>query len=132
MKPKSFLVYMGLFIGVFLFSMTGYISGVSKSKEKEAAPIVAVEKSEIPEVFSLSSDASAKNLVENFKETYILRENENKLSLFIRYANGDEQIHSEYDIAVNLLPKSDRDRLAQGIEADSIEEALSLIEDYVE
>ena len=132
MRLKSFFVYAGLFIGVFLFTMTGYISGVSRSKEKEAAPIVAVKKEEIPEVFSFSSDAAAKNLVENFKETYILRENSNKLSLFIRYANGDEQIHSEYDIAVNLLPKSDRERLEEGIEIDSIDEALGLIEDYLE
>lgn len=132
MKLKSFFIYAGLFTGVFLFTMTGYISGVSRSKEKEAAPIVAAKKEEIPEVFSLSSDAAAKNLIENFKETYILRENANKLSLFIRYANGDEQIHSEYDIAVNLLPKSDRERLKEGIEAESIDEALRLIEDYLE
>ena len=132
MKIKSFFIYTILFIGVFLFTMTGYISGVSKSKEREAAPIVAIEREEIPEVFSFSSDAAAKNLVENFKETYILRENENKLSLFIRYANGDEQIHSEYDIAVNLLPKSDREKLKEGIETELIDEAMRLIEDYLE
>lgn len=132
MKLKSFFIYTGVFIGVFLFSMMGYIYGAQKSEKPEIPPAVAAKKNEIPDVFSLSSDVAAKSLAENFRETYILRENENKLALFIIYSNGDEQIHSEYDIAVNLLPKSDRERLATGIEVESIDEALRLIEDYLE
>ena len=111
--------------------MMGYVSGAEKSKSTTPAPIVAKEKPAIPEAFLTGSDYTTENLTKNFRETYILRENENKLSLFIRYSNGDEQIHSEYEVAVNLLPKSDRERLWEGIEFESVNDVIGFIEDYM-
>lgn len=131
MKFKSFLVYFALFIGIFSFSMAGYLHGESRTSEKNAPDYVAqLKKSNTNSALS-ANNATAENLVEKVKETYILRENSNKISLFIRYYNGDEQIHSEYDVAVNLLPKSDRERLGSGIEFDSMKEAIMFVEDYM-
>ena len=129
MNIRSFLVYSGLFIGVFSFSLIGYISGVNADTEKENI-VTTSEKSAFPDAF-YSDNNSFSKLAEKFKESYILRENENKVSLFIRYSNGDEQIHSEYEIAVNLLPKSDREQLQEGIEFDSVNDVMKFIEDYM-
>ena len=131
MKIKSLLIYCGLFAGVFIFSMTGYICGVGRNEEKALPPAVSAKEKEIPDVFLAGSDAAASRLTEKLKEKYILRENENKVSLFIRYSNGDEHIHSEYEIAVNLLPKSDRERLKEGIEFNSVDDVIKFIEDYM-
>ena len=129
MNIRSFLVYIGLFIGVFSFSLIGYISGVNADTEKEKI-VTTSEKSAFPDA-CYSDNNSLSKLAEKFKESYILRENENKVSLFIRYSNGDEQIHSEYEIAVNLLPKSDREQLQEGIEFDSVNDVMKFIEDYM-
>lgn len=132
MKPKTLFLYLILFVGIFSGSLAGYVSGVNAIREKAPVSPISAENGNIPEIFSVDSSAATKNLVENFKETYILRENENKIALFIRYSNGDEQIHSEYDVPVNLLPKSDRERLYEGIEFDSIDDVIALVEDYLE
>ena len=131
MKIKSFLIYAGLFVGVFLFTMTGYISGVGKKAQQNADAVVASQNGNLAQKSAFDSNASAPNPAGKITQSYILRENENKISLFIRYSNGDEQIHSEYEVAVNLLPKSDRERLREGIEFDSVDEVIRFIEDYM-
>ena len=131
MKIKSFLIYAGLFVGVFLFTMTGYISGVGKKAQQNADAVVASQNGNLAQKSAFDSNASAPKPAEKITQSYILRENENKISLFIRYSNGDEQIHSEYEVAVNLLPKSDRERLREGIEFDSVDEVIRFIEDYM-
>lgn len=134
MKPKSIFATFLLFIGVFSFSMMGYLSGARASRQKNAPPpVMAVQKHEIPDVFTASNNTMPENIVKDFTRTsYVLRENEGRLALFIKYSNGDEQIHSDYDISVNLLPESDRKSLEKGIELDSLNDALQLVEDYVE
>lgn len=129
MKIKTFLVYFGLFVGAFIFSMTGYISGARDSSE--ISPPAEVAGKELPSEEAVKTKASAPEIEKVSKEKYIVRANENKVSLFIRYSNGDEQIHSEYEIPVNLLPKSDRERLEKGIEFDSIAEIIKFVEDYM-
>lgn len=131
MKIKTFLVYMGLFAGAFAFSMTGYISGTRDARESTVRPAKALEQKVLPAEDSVGAKADAPKIAEISKEKYILRSNENKVSLFIRYSNGDEQIHSEYEIPVNLLPKSDREKLEKGIEFDSIADIIRFIEDYM-
>ncbi len=131
MKIKTFLVYAGLFAGAFAFSMTGYISGTRDSREGAVPPAKAVKEVKVSESDSIGAKATSPKIEEISKEKYILRANENKISLFIRYSNGDEQIHSEYEIPVNLLPKSDREKLEKGIEFDSIADIIHFIEDYM-
>ena len=132
MKPKTLFLCLILLVGVFSSSFAGYLSGVNARREEPPLTPFATENKNAPELFSISSNSAAEKSVETFKETYILRANENKVSLFIRYSNGDEQIHSEYDIPVNLLPKNDRERLYEGMEFDSVDEVMALIEDYLE
>lgn len=134
MKPKSILATFLLFAGVFSFSMMGYLSGVRASRQKNAPPpVMGVQKQESPNVFTASNSTMPENIVKDFTRTsYVLRENEGRLALFIKYSNGDEQIHSDYDISVKLLPESDRKSLEKGIELDSLNDALQLVEDYVE
>ncbi len=130
MKFKTFLVYSGLFVGVFTSSMTGYISGTKGADRSEVQPAKVAAETPSDKV-SVDTEISAEKAAKISKEAYILRENENKISLFIQYSNGDEQIHSEYDIAVNLLPQSDRERLREGIEFDSVDDVIRFIEDYM-
>lgn len=131
MKIKTFLIYGGLFVGAFAFSMTGYITGARDVRENTPPPVESAKK-EIPsEEVSVKNEDVAPKLEKITKEKYILRSNENKVSLFIRYSNGDEQIHSEYEIPVNLLPKSDREKLEKGIEFDSIADIIKFVEDYM-
>lgn len=132
MKPKSLILFLILFIGVFSSSMIGYLSGVrANRKQSTSPPVMAVQKQEIPDIFSVNNDMNSENVLKNFTETYVVRENEGHIGLFIRYANGDEQIHSDYDVSVNLLPKSDREKLEKGIELSNISDALQLVEDYM-
>lgn len=116
---------------VFSASMLGYIFGVQAEKEEpqpERAVFPQLQQTESISVpFEVKETETA---VKDFEESYILRAQSGKVSLFIRYANGDEQLYSNYDIPVSLLPKSDREELEKGIKLDSLDEALSLAEDY--
>ncbi len=131
MRFKTFLAFSGVFIGIFIFSMAGYIYG-TRGQADVVVPSARAEKEEASSVTNVPDTKTvSQKTVEVSKEAYILRENENKISLFIRYSNGDEQIHSEYDVPVNLLPKSDREKLQKGIEFDSIADIIKFIEDYM-
>ena len=131
MKFKTFLAFSGIFIGVFIFSMAGYIYG-TRDQSDIVVPSVRAEKEESSSVTDVpDTKPVSRKTVKKSKEAYILRENENKISLVIRYSNGDEQIHSEYDVPVNLLPKSDREKLQKGIEFDSVTDIIKFIEDYM-
>lgn len=131
MKFRSFLFYAGIFVFVFVFSMAGYVYGVSKISKKDIQPITAEAKAKDSDILRKNIGVDTEKLAELLKETYILRENENKVSLFIKYSNGDEHIHSEYEIAVNLLPKEDRERLKEGIEFETVDDVIKFIEDYM-
>ena len=118
---------------VFTSSMLGYIFGVQAEKEE---PEVKAKNAVFPQVQQAESISvpfeikEAETAVKDFEESYILKAQNGDVSLFIKYANGDEQLYSNYDIPVSLLPKSDREELEEGIEVDSLDEALSLVEDY--
>ncbi len=132
MKLKSLLLIFLLTVAVFSTSMFGYIfgSGTNNSQPvpQKTASVKAKEAKDIP---SASQPSGVENVVQDFKESYVLRETDGKIALFIRYANGDEILHSDYDVSVSLLPKSDREELKKGIELSSLSDAMQLVEDYV-
>jgi hypothetical protein len=55
---------------------------------------------------------------------------DNKVSLFVRYKDGREEVYHSYDVFVPGLPERDRELLREGIFVPSLSEALSLAEDY--
>lgn len=132
MKLKSLLLVFLLAAAVFSTSMFGYIFGKGRENthplpEKTAS----AETNKIKDIPSVSQPYNEENVVRDFEESYVLRENDGKIALFIRYANGDEILHSDYDVSVSLLPKNDREELKEGIELGSLNEAMQLVEDYV-
>lgn len=133
MKLKSFMLILVLFAAVFSTSMLGYIFGAENNishTDSENIPVTQTEYTK--DVSAKANEAEEEIAVKDFKESYILREVDGKLALFIRFANGDEELYNSYDVLVNLLPKSDREELKKGIELGSLNEALQLVEDYVE
>ncbi len=133
MKLKSFMLILVLFVAVFSTSMLGYIFGAKNNishTDSENIPVPQAEYTK--DVSAKANEAEEEIAVKDFKETYILREANGKLALFIRFANGDEELYNSYDVSVSLLPRSDREELKRGIELGSLNEALQLVEDYVE
>lgn len=132
MKLKSLLLVFLLAAGVFSTSMFGYIFGKGKNNTPPSPQRTAsAETDKIKDIPSVSRPYKEENVVTDFEESYVLREKDGKIALFIRYANGDEILHSDYDVSVSLLPKNDREELKEGIELSSLNEAMQLVEDYV-
>lgn len=129
MKLKSVLLVFLLAAAVFSTSMFGYVFGKGRNSTQPAPQKAAsAETNNIPSVLQ---SPETEDVVKDFKESYVLREKNGTIALFIRYANGDEIFHSDYDVSVSLLPKNDREELKEGIELNSINEAMQLVEDYV-
>ena len=137
MKKRWILLVFVLFIGVFSSSMTGYISGVREFRKSEKSRTHFSSNKNQPEQITASAEdvlpenTESENIITDFEETYILKEHEGRLVLFIRYANGDEQYHTEYDVSVSTLPQADREKLKKGIEVSSYKEAIKIAEDYI-
>lgn len=132
MKLKSLLFIFLLTVAVFSTSMFGYIFGAVGNKAQTPPQKTAsaqAEKSE--DAPSVVEPLENKNVVQDFEESYILRESNGKIALFVQYANGDEFLHSNYDVSVSLLPKNDREKLKTGIVLNSLNDAMQLVEDYV-
>lgn len=122
-----------IFFTAFFSSMAGYISGTrANSEEKTAKESSAFsfpqEEKSLP--FSAESIPLSPDAKKAVTTTYVLREKNGKLCLFSKFSDGGENLYGEYDISVKLLPASDRELLKNGIEAETLSEALSLIEDY--
>ncbi len=114
----------------FTSTVTGYIFGVRANdkpggetvKKEAAAEIVSKEEKVVEE------KPQEKAVV---TQSYLLKDNEGYIALYHKFSDGQEKLYKEYDIAVNHLPQSDRDALKEGIEVESLSEALQLIEDYM-
>lgn len=132
MKLKSLLSVFLLAAAVFSTSMFGYIFGKGRNNTQPAPQGTAsAQTDKIKDIPSVPQSSKEENVVKDFDESYVLREKDGKIALFIRYANGDEILHSDYDVSVSLLPKNDREELKSGIELGSLNEAMQLVEDYV-
>ena len=132
MKLKSLLLIFLLAVAVFSTSMFGYIFGAGGNNAQTVPQKAASAQAEKVEGSSSTAEPlGTENVVQDFEESYVLRETDGKIALFIRYANGDEILHSDYDVSVSLLPKNDREELKKGIELSSLSDAMQLVEDYV-
>ncbi len=127
-KSKGILIVSLVFLVVFLSSMTGYIFGVNADDKGAKIPVQNLEEVKEEENTPTEQDIT---YGEPVTKKYILKQQEGKIVLFQRFSDGTEKIHKKYDISVSLLPSSDRELLKDGIEAESLSEALQMIEDYM-
>ena len=134
MKTKSVLIVCFIAAAVFSASMVGYIFG-STVERKESVPLnLSQENSHAPITANPASVVKEKNKSEqevSLRNKYILREDNGKISLFIRDSAGKETTHSSYDVPIDFLPENDRESLRKGIEFDSLDEIMGFVEDYV-
>lgn len=116
----------------FISSMAGYISG-AREQQPEVHRKEADSQQEIMQSVSGKSaefPLSAETDLNNKTEAFVVKEHKGNIALFIKYTNGNEELQQEYSVPVTLLPRSDREELAAGIEFKSLSDALQLIEDY--
>ena len=141
MKPRTVLSAFLILTAIFSCSMAGYIFGTTAAKEeistKQVTPAkkdpsstptkTAVVKSDTEDIPTNQKEDPVKNSV----QTYVLREDNGKVALFIKSTDGTEKLHSSYDVPIMFLPKNDRDALQKGIEFNSLDEIVKFVEDYV-
>ena len=134
MKTRN-LVMLTLLLCVVAFSSTlvGYISGAHASQKKKSPVPNSVTNQ--PQLQSVSKEAQNSapidfSLEKEEKIKFVLKENNGNLALFS--TNGsNEEMYQQYDICIDYLPRSDRELLKKGIEVDTLEEALQMLEDYI-
>jgi len=139
MKIKSVLTVCFLFVAGFSSSLVGYLFGFSVAeKDNIAHNQPQVGQSATPVKAQAPIPDSAQEITESEKapensaqKTYILRESNGKIALFIKNSDDKEELHSSYDVPIIFLPKSDRDMLKKGIEFSSLDEIMKFIEDYI-
>ena len=132
MKKKAGIKIISvLFLAVFFSTMTGYIFGVQANRKKQQLS------EKINDDRAVLTPARAENekipVIEKEDKitvSYVLREDDGTVSLYSKYSDGREEIYQSYDIEASTLPKADRDMLSEGIEAQSLSDALQLVEDY--
>lgn len=141
MKSRTVLSAFFVLTAIFSCSMAGYIFGTSAAKEeistKQVSPAkqedspsaskTAVVNNDTDDIPAQQKEDSVKNPV----QTYVLREDNGKVALFIKSADGTEKLHSSYDVPIMFLPKNDREALQKGIEFNSLDEIVKFVEDYV-
>lgn len=123
-----------LFAVTFISSMVGYIVG-ARNSTKNTSPENAASSSLPPlvnaEDISISQEyIPPEEEKPDITKSYVIREKDGKLSLYSKFSDGREKLYQSYDISVTYLPKSDRELLLQGIETESLSDALQLVEDY--
>ena len=117
----------------FVSSLTGYILGVraNNGKSDNAVPtetVIREEKAvEEPEIVEKAEENAEKSIVKK----YVLKETDGKVALIILNPDGKNTVYKTYDISVGTLPEADRMKLKEGIEAESLSEALLMVEDYL-
>lgn len=141
MKPRPVLSAFLVLTAVFSCSMAGYIFGTTSAKEEIATKQSPSAKKETSPSASkatvVSNDTDnipvqqEQNAVKSSAQSYILREDEGKVALFIKNTDGTEKLHSSYDVPIMFLPKNDREALQKGIEFNSLDEIVKFVEDYV-
>ena len=134
-KSAGTIVALCMFLIAFVSSMAGYIFGVQAGKENavQEKTVKYIDKNARKTDVINQSAAEEKSEVDtvDYRINYVLREYEGKIALFQNRADGREEIYKIYEISISLLPESDREKLKEGIETESLSEALQLVEDYL-
>lgn len=108
-----------LCIVTFCGTFSGYVSG-ARLKQGTKIPIEA----------KASGEKSAVPLTPKMSNEYIVGEKNGKIVLFRKTTDGTPLVWEEYDSDISALPKTDKEELADGIAAESLEAALQIIEDF--
>ncbi len=108
-----------LCIVTFCGTFSGYVSG-ARLKQGTKVPIEA----------KASGEKSAVPLAPKMSNEYIVGEKNGKIVLFRKTTDGTPLVWEEYDSDISALPKTDKEELADGIAAESLEAALQIIEDF--
>lgn len=108
-----------LCIVTFCGTFSGYVSG-ARLKQGTKVPIEA----------KASGEKSAVPLAPKMSNEYIVGEKNGKIVLFCKTTDGTPLVWEEYDSDISALPKTDKEELADGIAAESLEAALQIIEDF--
>lgn len=108
-----------LCIVTFCGTFSGYVSG-ARLKQGTKVPIEA----------KTSGEKSAVPLAPKMSNEYIVGEKNGKIILFRKTTGGTPLVWEEYDSDISALPKTDKEELADGIAAESLEAALQIIEDF--
>ncbi len=113
----------------FTSTVTGYIFGVRANNKTD---VKQVKKEAAAELVSKKEETVKKEPeTAVVTQSYLLKDKDGRISLYHKYSDGRETLYREYDISVKSLPQSDREALQKGVEAESLSEALQLIEDYM-
>ena len=141
MKTRTVLSAFLVLTAIFSCSMAGYIFGTTAAKEeistkqlppakKESSPApskTAVVNNDTENIPAEQKEATVKDSV----QSYVLREDNGKVALFIKNTDGTENLHSSYDVPIMFLPKNAREALQKGIEINSLDEIVIFVEEYV-
>ena len=104
----------------FCGTFSGYVSGARiRQGTKTAAET------------NLPKKTSSAPISPKMSDNYTVGEISGKLTLFRKTEDGIPLVWESYDSDTSALPKADREELAVGIDASSIEEALQIIEDFI-
>ncbi len=129
-KSKSIIMVAIACLTVFVSTMTGYVLGTHADNEQKKHEI---PKTEAAREAAVKSDDVREEKTEKTAITtkYILKEEDGRIMLLLRYSDGTEKVYKSYEVNLNFLPEADRELLKQGIEADSLSEILQMVEDYM-
>lgn len=83
------------------------------------------------ESFSAKEVIAVKEITENCGQHYVLRENNNMITIYKLDENGKEQIYKNTNIDLNYLTEADKKVLKEGIKVIGNGELNSKLEDYV-
>ena len=123
MKKSSLLkICIMLWVITFISSLTGYVTGFNRAPKKHVRSQPIYQKASTEPIIKKYSDHTT--------EYYLVKEDEGRLAIFTVSSDGFLTLYNHYDASISLLPKSDRESLAEGIKTKTLSDALQLIEDY--
>ena len=139
MKVRSVLLVCVIAVSIFSFSLIGYLFGVSVTRREN----ISLNPNQVSQKATpVRTDASVIGTPSAQKESdkpsqaettemFVLREENGKIALLKRSTDGKERLLSSYDVPIAFLPKSDREKLREGLEFKSMDEIIKFIEDYI-
>ena len=131
--PGGFKMVAVAMVVAFVSSVTGYLFG-ARADNKPEPELVDIAKVSEAQSAGESVETSEKSISVTRKEVptkYILKEDGEGIALFIAGADGKENVYKTYDVNIGSLPEIDREKLKEGIESESLSEALLMVEDYL-
>ncbi len=122
-KPLFYMICtfsVGCFIIVWLFIYAG-MSTDNLKKPATNPPLQENPLTKIP-----TSDVTSPTL-----SHYLLIAENEKISVYTVYSNGDKKLYDTLDVNINTLRETDKSSFVQGVIVHDISELSHIIEDYV-